>query len=242
MPLPASFQFTLYENRKTIKGDSGSTLHFVCGAGDWTACRDAFLPTVSGGGVIDASDTTLMCATVASDYLNKDPASNMFECRAEFIPAWKLASLIPNSNWRVSITRSAQCVAIKGPQAKWASGKAIENRTVTPMLSVATAQITLSGTRTTCDLSTYAAFENHVSSDSFLGGAAGMILFRGFNKTPRQLETGTMTNDVQLHLEYRAIEWNKDYNEDTGAWEVVYPDGTNPKFPSVAMSGLGTLA
>lgn len=231
--------FVSRTDNKAITGNSGSTYRYIGNLADLASDRTALLRAV------DALDSTLMCASVASELLNKDYATGKVELTASFIPAWRLNAMIPNSNWRRRIVQGAESftfVPLKGAKAKWASGKAIRNRNILPLMTVAVDQITLFGTRTTVDLSTWASYQNKVNSDTFLGATAGFVLFKGASADPRQLEDGTMTNDVQLHLARRYIEWNKDYNEDTGAWEVVYPDGTNPKFGSVAMSGLGTLA
>ncbi|HUX15525.1 MAG TPA: hypothetical protein VMW52_03580, partial [Phycisphaerae bacterium] len=126
---------------------------------------------------------------------------------------------------------------------RWASGEEILNDSVLPLCAQGVLRLVLFGTRSSVDASTWESYEDKVNSDTFLGRTAGKCIFKGASFSPRVLEDGTETNDIELHIETRNRSWNQFYNETTGEWEEIRrQDGggnwTVTAFSAVAFSDL----
>jgi len=229
-----------WRNRLSLDGGSGSTHVVVSDISEIEAVRQSLLGSqdTSGGAV----NGLLKCMSVETRYGtgSDDPAGNKATTTAEFVPAWKVDALDPTAAFAIRYNYSADGFTynIKNGNAKWASGKPIYNRNVMPRKVLSITEAILFGVRLTAGLTTYAQWTDKVNSDIFLGAAPGFALFKGASADPFQLPDGRKAYKHQVTVAFRSIEWNKDYNEDTGAWEVCFPDGTNPKFGSVAFAGL----
>lgn len=230
--MPNALTITGYTNRKAITGNSGSQFRAVCDRADVAYYQSYFLRAVDG------NDTTLKCESVDWDYLNKDAATAKVELTANFVPGWKLDALVPNSAFKMRIEYGSESFTVSGSAWTWNSGAAIVNANILPIKSIGIQNVTLFGTRSSVDLATYSSYQDKVNSDSFLGLSAGKVLFRGAAASPRQLEDGTMTYDVEVRLSARSVSWNSFFNESTGAWEDIKDGSNNKLYSSTAFSGL----
>lgn len=247
---PDSYDFLKYENKRSDDGSSTSTFYFMVGTGttaghttgmdDLNSVRTTYMESV------DAFDTSLRCADFSFKYFKDDPKTGKYECEAKFIPFWKLLQLKPNQPMRVRINYSTQTITLKSTQWTWNSGAPVLNANVSPFLTIPIDEITLFGARTgtstngSMDLTIYDTYRNKVNSDTFLGAAPGQVLFKSASASPRQLSDGTLTNDVEIRVDRRAIEWNMFFNETTGLWEVMKDPSGNPMFGPVSFVSLLT--
>ncbi len=237
-------QFLDYKAQTTLTGNSGSTYRFLT---PWTgAWTDMLAAKLSYLGAYDAHDMTLQCDSVSVDYLGDDPNSNQGILTVHCMPAWKLALLLPNTPFRIKRRAGAESFTIYTPPTapaplKWADGSTVLNTAILPTIKIPTIDVVLFGNRTVVDASTWATYSGCVNSDTFDGMPAGTVMFEGATSNPRQLEDGTLTNDVELTFKVRVltaggvtITWNHFWNETKGAWDTL----AVPQFASVAMSGL----
>jgi hypothetical protein len=86
----------------------------------------------------------------------------------------------------------------------------------------------------TIPTTTILALLDHVNDDTFEGGAAGKVIYRGA-RTQRVWTTGGILNWSIAHsFQYRSIEWNKFLRPTASSfsWDtIVYKDGS-PLSPS----------
>jgi len=229
-----------WRNRLSLDGGSSSTHVVVSDISEIEAVRQSLLGSqdTSGGAV----NGLLKCMSVETRYGtgSDDPAGNKATTVAEFVPAWKVDALDPAAAFAIRYNYSADGFTfnIKNPKAKWESGKSVENREVLPRKVLSITEAILFGVRMTAGLNTYTQWADKVNSDTFLGGAPGHVLFRGGSADPFQLPDGRKAYKHQVTVASRSEEWNKDYNEITGKWEYVLPDGVNRKFEAVSFAGL----
>jgi hypothetical protein len=104
-------------------------------------------------------------------------------------------------------------------------------------------EIILYGTRTSINLATFDAYEDKVNSDVFLGASAGKVLFETATAEPRQkAKSSDILISVEVHLVRRSIEWNKDWNVDTGEYQtpvIAFGDNSGKtKLEAVAFAPL----
>jgi len=233
MPVPGfpdSYELLKYHGATDIRGGSQSTFEFACHKDDYDVVRAIFLRA------LDANDLTLQCASVSRDYLAvKDADEIIYKCTANFIPSWRLESLIPDQPFRWRLRGGSQSFTLRSELWKWASNEPINNDTVKPLMSIATCDVVLYGTRSVYDPSTYAAYVDTVNADTILGVPPGYMMFgQGPTASPRQLEDGTMTWDVEIPVTVRWVAtWNEFFNEDTGYFEAIKDADGNPMFASI---------
>jgi hypothetical protein len=239
-------QFMDYKAQTTITGNSGSTYRFLTPwTGDWS---DMLATKLSYLRAYDAHDMTLQCDSVSVDYLGDDPNSNQGIISVHCMPAWKLALLVPNSVFRLKRRAGSESFTIHTPLTattplKWADGSNVTNTAILPVKKVPVIDVVAYGTRTSVTAATWASYSGCVNSDVFDGAPIGTVMFEGATTSPRQLEDGTMTNDVELSFKVRVltvggttITWNHFWNETKGAWDTL----AVPQFASVAMASLLT--
>ncbi len=237
-------QFMDYKAQTTITGNSGSTYRFLTPwTGDWS---DMLAVKLSYLRAYDAHDMTLQCDSVSVDYLGNDPNSQKGIISVHCMPAWKLALLVPNSVFRLKRRCGAESFTIHTPldattTLKWADGSDVKNTAILPIKKVPTIDLIAYGTRTSVNAYTWATYSGCVNTDSFDGAPAGTVMFEGATTSPRQLEDGTMTNDVELLFKVRAlsvggvtITWNHFWNETKCQWDTL----STPMFTGVAMASL----
>ena len=230
---PTSVEFIDYKNSQSLEGSSDSYYALVCGADDFIAVRTQLFDS------IDSTDPTLYCVSVEYGFLNDDWTNGKYRVVAHFIPFWKFRSLLPNEPFYVYMNFSSQDITLPSKAWSWASGNPINNQ-ISPIKTIAIVDITLKGARTGVDLGTYSSYGDMVNNDVFLGKAAGYVIFKTAAVSPRMLNTGVLTNDVELRLQSRNIPWNQFFNEDTGLFEEVRDPSGNPMFASTAFAGLLT--
>jgi len=210
-------EFIEYTRSPTLDGNTRSSAKFLCDAGNMADYEELFF------NAIDGNDEALRCVGIPQGAFNKDPATGKMEFTVEFIPGWKLEWLTPDLPFQVRYQTGSECVTIGGDAYTWASGAPIQNALVRPLLIVPVTTIVLFGTRANFDAATFEAWEGTVSSDSILGRSAGKVRFDSASGNPKQLPNGDMVYEVEVTLKARKIEWNKSFNEDTGAWEATNP-------------------
>ena len=244
MTMPSSIEFTRYTNDKDVLGFNGSEYEGVCAIADLYAVYSTMIRSYDGedlGSYPGGSALNLLkCKTFHWGWFKNDPLTGKAEFTAKYIPAWKIEIELPGFPFRRRIEFGSQSFTLTGKQAKWQdTGDIIANANIQPLLTVAVDHITLFGTKTPVDLSTYAGFENRVNSDAYLGIPVGCGLFLGAGANNKMLDDGTIVDDVEIRIDARAIPWNKDYRESDGTWQTVLING-NPKFGSIAFSGIPT--
>jgi len=256
MSLPASAEEkTGYQNEIGWVNPPRSTSVWVCDLADVDALRTHLLnstdPRDGAGG------TLLGCQSVHTKFGtgSDDPAGNKATLTATFGPQHLLDANDPTKPFRIRFNYSAEgfTYVIKGGEATWDDGDPIINRNVLPRKVLSITEAILYGVRTFAAFSTYDAWQDKVNADTFLGAAPGFCLFRGASAEPCQLKDGTNAFRHQVTIARRAIEWNRDYREDSsgedaqgeyelaGGWQAVWPDGAHPKFQAVNFAGLLTM-
>lgn len=229
-------EYVDYDNTHDVRGSSES--HFVvnCSYADRLDVCAGFL------WALDGNDTTLQCYKTSWKYLaaaeNVDDI--LVQVRADFMPAWKLQLLMPDQPFKVRYEYGSQSFTISGKGYVWADdNSAIENENILPLKVVDVKDVVLYGSRSSFDSGTFSGYEDRVNNATFLGAPAGCVLFRGASATPRQLETGTMTWDVEVKLSIRQISWNMFYREKDGTFQEIKQAGSgNKMFPAVGFGGL----
>lgn len=242
MPAPSSLtQITGWRSLVSVDGNSTTTSVWTCDLSEIAASRLYLLASAAA----DSYDVTglLKCMSVEVRYgtgNSDDPAGGKAILTANYVPAWKVDSYSTAQAFKIRYAWGSESFTfgVKGPKAIWSDGKPILNRSILPLKTLATCDITLFGVRTAGDLTTYASYANKVNSDTFLGASAGLVIFSGATMTPMQLSDGTNADRHEVNLKWREIEWNKDYREEDGTWATPWPDGANPKFASTALAGL----
>jgi hypothetical protein len=225
---------TKYNNTGAVDGGSKSSFVFTC---DWA---DRFTNKALLLGAIDANDTTLMCNEVTFAYLGNQPSA-LAELHCNFIPAWKILTLLPDNPFKVRTSYGAESFTVSGDGWKWASGAPIVNKNVLPIQTVAVTEVVLFGCRSAeFDLSAYDAYEDQVNSDTFLGAAAETVMFQGATRNPRYDANGNLVYDVEVKLKRRNRSWNEFFNETTGQFEEIKDGSGNKVFASTAFAGLLT--
>jgi len=228
---PDSYNFLDYHNKESIDGSSESRFEWNCAIADFDACATVYFESV------DANDINLQCMSVEWDYQNHDPKTGMIKATAHFVPSWKLQNLLPNQPFRVKMSKGSMSFTLRSGVWTWeaSGGSPLANASIAPMMTVSCTNATLFGTRTgtglngSIDLSAYDGYVDKISSDRFLGRAAECWMWKDISASPRQLATGVITNDIEIHLVGRMISWNKFFNEygrsadggNGGGWEYL---------------------
>lgn len=231
---PGTLDFVDYKNTEGLDGNNSSVFTMVCAEDDLVAVRALFLEAVDG------NDPNLHCVSFDFTVFSNNPADGLwYRCEAHFIPTWRLRLLQPDQPFKVYINSSSMDVTLRSTNWTWASGGAVTNQ-VSPIMTMAVQEVVLKGARNSVDLATYDSYGDKLNSDTFLGKGAGKVMFKSASISPRQLQTGIITNDVEIRLVSRNISWNSFFREDTGLFEEVRDPSNNPMFASTAFSGLLT--
>jgi hypothetical protein len=239
-PGAGPLEYIGYENTRDIRGNSNVRASFLCNEADGYAYQSFLLRATS------AEFPWLVCVAIRYSYLNRDHGTGKVQLDCEFVPAFKLLSLVPDSPLYQRHEMGSESFTVNSIDKSglivwdWNSGDPVMNMAVLPLIIVAVDNITLYGTKTNYLASDYSTWIDHLNSDPFLGFTAGHVACLGVSASHRMLEDGVMTNDIELHLKGRWIAtWNSFYNETTGAWEEIkkHSGGAN-LYPTAAFSGL----
>lgn len=225
-----------YRQDISINGDSSSTIVQVCEA-DEVAGVIATLQRA-----VDAYNNSLKCHRISLECLTNNWLTGKFQVTAQFCPDLKLDAKTPDAPLKYRFQYHSEAMAIPtNADWKWQTGSVpVEEGDVQVVKHIAHTEIILYGTRNTVDLSTYDTWQGKVNSDTFLGAAAGYVLFDSASAAPRALDTGAVTNDLEIKLIRRSVPWNQFWNKKTGTWDTLLGPSNAPVYPSAAFAGLLT--
>lgn len=178
---------------------------------------------------VDGDNPNFTVNTISREYFGGDKATGKTILHVNEVPAWKLLCLLPDSPFQIRYEWGSESFTVSGAGYTWDDASPLVNTSVQPLMPMSVTQIVLFGTRSTIDLGTYDAYIDKLNSGTFLGAAAECVLFCGASATPRMLETGDMTNDVEICLKRRRVSWNKFWNETIGDWDYIVQAGTSTK-------------
>ena len=219
-----------------VAGDSSTQATFVCDIVGWEAWYAYLIDST------DAISPNMVCKSVRATPLSAggkdDWTCGKMQLVADYVPRLSIEALTVDLplKWRMEV--AGQTVTVAG-NLKWLSdGEPFLKRGALPVKRFSLVKIVLYGMRSSFDLGDYEELLDHVNSDTFLGAAAGTVLFESAQVAQKMLLEGTIIYQVELHLTYRPFGWNKvwrDYPFQVD--ELVNMDGSKV-YPEAALSPL----
>ena len=254
---PPDYEITNYTHTVAIDGSSQSTFEIVCAWGDRAAIEALFLyqaDPVDGRFICKRLRLKLMSGTIA----DADKVTISAECGLSSAVAQHLV----DQPFKVRGSVQGHAITIAGSGYIWPDHTSVDdtNSVVLPVKEITRCELEFYGIRSTFDLTTYSALDDHVNSDVLtvagVNAPLGTLLGKGTHFAPRASPgLGSETFDVSVHIAYSSQPWNDFWREgtpnrahpnaDTHAAGFEKPtnfDTGNPVYPKVAMSTLLTEA
>lgn len=219
-----------------VAGELSSQVTFVCNLANWKSWHTYLMNST------DAISPNLVCKTIRATPLSvggkEDWTCEKMQLVVDYVPRLSIEALTVDLplKWRLEV--AGQTVTVAG-NLKWASDNApFLKRGALPVKRFSLVKIVLYGMRSSFNLSDYRDLIDHVNSDTFLGAAAGTVLFESIQASQKMLLEGNIIYQVEFHLTYRPFGWNKvwrDYPFQVD--ELVNMDGSKI-YPLAALSPL----
>ena len=205
-----------YTNTQTVKGDSSSQMIFVCDIGEMAEEMAALL------NALDLNDYTLVCQRTSAEQVGEMIQPNgegKIRITADFWPKDKGEASTPDEAFKWRLDWKCESFTLDPQWWKWQENGKIIDAKKSLLKRVSLAGITLYGTRSQIDLSTFDVYEDKVNSDVFLGAQPGHVLFESASAQPKQQQQSrTILREVELHLVKRSEKWEKEFNHKAGSW------------------------
>ena len=232
-----SLECLSYNGITSRTGNSQSTGVWICDAADVAEAKIAFFANGDG------YDGTLTVIEVEPALYKNDPLCGKVQLTVKAIPTWKVANLLPNQPFRLSIEDADEAITKDG-SFHWKTGGASAPSEIKPYLRVAVERVVLTGCILVFSIDTYKALVGRVNADSWQGADVETLQFRPYQVQQRQNESGTIVYDVRLNLIWREVGWNNYWDATNNRWDELQEDGTNapmyelvefaPRMPEIA--------
>lgn len=210
-----------YKRRWTPQGPR-STLTWYCPIGE-RATHEAALRFAA-----DPFDATLFCTDVEGDFRGGDINSGVWVMVASYAPASEVNRNKPDQAFVAEFETGADAIQIEGGYEFPSDHTPLIGENTRPVILISRSKIVLSGVRTSFDLSTFESLEDKVNDDSFLGAAAGTLLFQGGSGRVRTKADGSgLLYEVRIPLLHRGAGWNNFLRPD-GEWEAPVKIDSDP--------------
>jgi len=138
-----------------------------------------------------------------------------------------------------NITFSDEYITVQGSKVKFAtSGATVDQQWgfLSPLLEM---QITLKNVPYLPSTEIISALQSPISSTTYLGVAAGFLMFKGGSNHQTRMSDGTFTQDVTYAFWYRPIApWDAQWDGTNSRWDQVVSLSGNPIIPRSDLSGI----
>jgi len=215
-----SLECLSYNGITSRTGNSQSTGVWICDAADVAEAKIAFFANGDG------YDGTLTVIEVEPALYKNDPLCGKVQLTVKAIPTWKVANLLPNQPFRLSVEDADEAITKEG-SFHWKTGGLSAPVEIKPYMRIAVERIVLTGCISAFTIDTYKNLVGRINSDEWQGAEIETLQFRPYQVQQRQDESGVIVYDVRLNLIWREVSWNKYWDPINNRWDELREDGTN---------------
>jgi hypothetical protein len=251
--------FNDYKPCPSLSGDSESSYEFtatISRGGSGSSLADDWLDAYAAArGFLNAWDanafsgsTGLQCVKCPVSYKGGDCNSGLIVFTPKFIPSWKVALLAANTTFRISRLCKTESFTVNANLAgatgwTWEeTSKPVMNTDLKPTKKISVIEVQLRGAQQSINSYALASLGQCLNDASWDGVPIGQAQYEGANTEQRQLDDGTMTNDVVHKINVRLdMSWNYLWNESAGAWDKPKDPAGNYMFANGSFSALPTF-